>query len=255
MNTATRNLTARLGRKATTSEAVGLKKVRNEGQNEISYIQGLIQKDEEKSFKKALKKKGVTIKAPTSPKRNNFLEQLKLLNKKAFNRRTKKKAPENVVLITPPPTPPAIRAKKTTQKKKTVVKTPVKTPPTPHATPNQASNATKNRPMMNLSNALKKLERTAKLRVTLAKKSTNNMSMKVSKKKMSTAEKEEKRLEREYNREMRKINMEITREEKQAAKAAKKEAAEAKKATKKVRRPSAATCALCEKIKAENISQ
>ena len=251
MNTATRNLTARLGRKATTGEAVGLKKVRNEGQNEISYIQDLIQKDEEKSFKKALKKKGVTMKAPTSPKRNNFLEQLKLLNKKTFNRRTKKKAPENVVLITPPPTPPAMRAKKTTQKKKTVVKT----PPTPHATPNQASNATKNRPMMNLSNALKKLERTAKLRVTLAKKSTNNMSKKVSKKKMSTAEKEEKRLEREYNREMRKINREITREEKQAAKAAKKDAAEAKKATKKVRRPSAATCALCEKIKAENISQ
>jgi hypothetical protein len=254
MNTAARNLTARLGRKATNAEAAGLKKVRNDGQNEISYIQGLIQQDEEKSFKKALKKKGVTMKAPTSPKRNNFLEQLKLLNKKAFNRRTKKKVPENVVLITPPPTPPNMRtnmrAKKTTQKK-----TVAKTPPTPHATPNQALNANKNRPMMNLSNALKKLERTAKLRVTLAKKSTNNMSKKESKKKMSTAEKEEKRLEREYNKEMRKINREITRNEKKAAKAAKKEVAEAKKASRKVRRPSAATCALCEKIKAENISQ
>jgi hypothetical protein len=225
-----RNLTARLGRKPTKTEASKVAKLTKNSKNVNGYVQGLIQQNEERSFKKALK------------------EEQKLLARRPI------KMGSLVQPRTPPPTPASVKrntvavanavaaANAAVAAANAANGNPVSAAFTVQKGPSQnrlVSKANKTMKKKKLTTAeketrkqekeAKKLERDAKKLEREAKKLEREA------KKPSTAEKAAKQQEKEIK--------ELERQAKKLEREAKKVERNAK--TKKVKMPSAATCALC----------
>lgn len=230
-----RNLTARLGRKPTKTEASKVAKLTKSSKNVNGYVQGLIQQNEERAFKKALKeeqhllarrpiKMGSLVQPPTPPstpasvKRNTLTNAVAAANAAVAAANA---ASANAASANGKPVSAAFTVQKGPSQNRLVSKA--------NKTMKKKKLTTAEKETRKQEKEVKKLERDAKKLEREAKKLEREA------KKPSTAEKAAKQQEKEVK--------ELERQAKKVEREAKKVERNAK--TKKVKMPSAATCALC----------
>jgi hypothetical protein len=245
-----RNLTARLGRKPTKTEASKVAKLTKSSKNVNGYVQGLIQQNEERAFKKALKeeqhllarrpiKMGSLVQPPTPPstpasvKRNTLTNAVAAANAAvaaanaaatnaaSANAASANAASANAASANGKPVSSAFTVQKGPSQNRLVSKA--------NKTMKKKKLTTAEKETRKQEKEVKKLERDAKKLEREAKKLEREA------KKPSTAEKAAKQQEKEVK--------ELERQAKKVEREAKKVERNAK--TKKVKMPSAATCALC----------
>ena len=225
-----RNLTARLGRKPTKTEASKVAKLTKSSKNVNGYVQGLIQQNEERAFKKALKeeqhllarrpiKMGSLVQPPTPPSTPASVKRNTLTN--AVAAANAAVAAANAASANGKPVSAAFTVQKGPSQNRLVSKA--------NKTMKKKKLTTAEKETRKQEKEVKKLERDAKKLEREAKKLEREA------KKPSTAEKAAKQQEKEVK--------ELERQAKKVEREAKKVERNAK--TKKVKMPSAATCALC----------
>lgn len=228
-----RNLTARLGRKPTKTEASKVAKLTKSSKNVNGYVQGLIQQNEERAFKKALKeeqhllarrpiKMGSLVQPPTPPSTPASVKRNTLTN--AVAAANAAVAAANVAAANAAngkPVSAAFTVQKGPSQNRLVSKA--------NKTMKKKKLTTAEKETRKQEKEVKKLERDAKKLEREAKKLEREA------KKPSTAEKAAKQQEKEVK--------ELERQAKKIEREARKVERNAK--TKKVKMPSAATCALC----------
>lgn len=225
-----RNLTARLGRKPTKTEASKVAKLTKSSKNVNGYVQGLIQQNEERAFKKALKeeqhllarrpiKMGSLVQPPTPPSTPASVKRNTLTN--AVAAANAAVAAANAAAANGKPVSAAFTVQKGPSQNRLVSKA--------NKTMKKKKLTTAEKETRKQEKEVKKLERDAKKLEREAKKLEREA------KKPSTAEKAAKQQEKEVK--------ELERQAKKIEREARKVERNAK--TKKVKMPSAATCALC----------
>jgi hypothetical protein len=222
-----RNLTARLGRKPTKTEASKVAKLTKNSKNVNGYVQSLIQQNEEKTFKKALK------------------EEQKLLARRPIKMDSLPQPPK------PPSTPMSVERNIVINANAPIgvaangepvsAAFTIQKGPSQNRLVSKANKTMKKKKLTTLEKETRKQEKEAKKLERDAKKLERDAKkLERQAKKPSTAEKETRKQQKEMK--------ELEREAKKLEREAKKLEREMRATTRKVRMPSAATCALCAKM-------